>query len=528
MKRIRCPCGKVLALPEGSRAAKFRCPACGAVLRVRAGEKSTRGAAARAAMTTPEADDAGYEVVLDPEPAAVANAATSSSAPAPVWTPSEATTLARSRHIRAHTIPAGSSYGTADVAVAAEDFPGPFIDRSALLFPFLHPTWACWIGLSFVTALAIAAVGVALFFLTVIMITLSFVSLFTFANMVIACVALVGYVITTIENVFEETAHGGNRLARLPGLSFADNLPSFFRMAGALLSTIAAAGSLVYFLRNHLGPWETEEWAVNPIVVLELMLIFDVVAWALFPIFVISNSVEQSFWPIWALHTTVLRLVKCAGYYAVFLIVSAVAGIAINLLLSVLSLIHLSVSLVAVGPLWAMYLLYYSHWLGRVVRQMTAQDEEITLPRWLVVVIRTASLLVVFAVPGWWLTMRVVGGLGGWYTVSDGTYIMRMQPDGEQAPPGQQDHDVVELRFGKDGTIQFLDQVGREQKTRGKITKGAVELSHKFEGLVMEGNGKVTGKDKMEGTCTLKFLDVQLDQTKVIQKKAKWSLVKQK
>jgi hypothetical protein len=368
----------MLALPEGSRAAKFRCPACGAVLRVRPkGQEQPLGAAATRSGTAKiqETDDPGYEIVSDSEPAPLPTPTGSPAAPVSGWVPAQAVTRAKSKRKKAHAAPQGSSYGTADVAVAAEDFPGPFIDISAIFYPFLHPTWACWIGLSFVTALALAAVGISLFFLAVIMTFGAFASAFTFASMVIGCVALVGYVITAIENVFEETANGGNRLARLPGLSFADNLPSFLRGAGALLSTIAVAGGLVYLVRNHLGQWETDEWAVNPIVILEMMLIFDVVAWALFPIFVISNSVEQSFLPIWALHTTVRRIVRCAGYYAIFLIVSAATWIAINLLLAVLSLIHISVFLVAVGPLLAMYLMYYAHWLGRVARQMIAADE---------------------------------------------------------------------------------------------------------------------------------------------------------
>jgi hypothetical protein len=157
---------------------------------------------------------------------------------------------------------------------------------------------------------------------------------------------------------------------------------------------------------------------------------------------------------------------------------------------------------------------------------MMVADEVISLPTWLVVALRTAAVLVMIAVPGWWLFVRAAVASGHWYKVSDGTYMFCMETEGEQPRPGQPDHDVVVLRFANDGIIHFLDQNGNEQPTRGRIDRDDIELSHKFEGLIMNGTGHVTGNDKMEGTCILKFLDVRLNETKVIQKKAKWSLMK--
>ena len=53
------------------------------------------------------------------------------------------------------------------------------------------------------------------------------------------------------------------------------------------------------------------------------------------------------------------------------------------------------------------------------------------------------------------------GCSGAPYTVSDGTYILQMQPEDAPAPQGKPLQEEVQLRIGRDGTIEFLDNLGR-------------------------------------------------------------------
>jgi hypothetical protein len=351
MKRIRCRCGKILGLPDSKRAHRIRCPGCGATFRV-------RDAAAEAA---PESTSDDYAVVgaadeskenPDERPVALGFIPT----PEPRQAPKGRAT--------AKSVLLSASLKKSDESVEPEDFPGPFLDRSAFLYAWLHPTWACWLGLAVMTELTLCAVGCTAFFFTIIMTFGAFVSLFTFASMVMVCVGLGSYVLATFETVLEQTANGGNRLQRLPGYVWYELLPSLSRVFGAAACSVGIAVGITYSCRETIGAWYTPQ----------SLILNDIIAFFLFPIFMISNSVEQSFLPIWALFSTLPRLIRCGGYFLVFLIVSGIVWAMINALIVALLFWHFAAALAAAGPLLAMWLLYYGHWLGRVVRQMMALD----------------------------------------------------------------------------------------------------------------------------------------------------------
>jgi hypothetical protein len=252
--------------------------------------------------------------------------------------------------------------------VEPDEFPGPFLDRSAILFPWLYPTWACWIGLAFMTELTVCAIGATAFFFFVIMSGMAFVSLFTFASMMTVCVGLASYVLATFESVVEQTAHGDNRLRRLPGYVWYELLPSLKRVFGAAASAVGFSIGITYLCLK----WFTVSY--EPLVVILMLILNNVVVFVAFPVFMISNSVEQSFLPIWGLFATLPRLLRCVGYFLIFLLVSGIAWTGIVVLILLLSAVHMSLGVLAAGPLLSIWLLYYAHWLGRVVRQMMALD----------------------------------------------------------------------------------------------------------------------------------------------------------
>jgi hypothetical protein len=348
MKRVQCRCGKILALPDNRREGKFRCPQCKVVLRLRSSES-----------TSSASDD--YRVVA--EPGDPSPAVTDELPASPVWIPATDRVQASKGRTNAATI-LHPTKPKPDDTLEPDDFPGPFLDRSALLFPWLYPTWACGIGLAIMTELTVCAIGATAFFLFVIMSGMAFGSLFTFASMVMVCVGLTSYVFATFEMVLEQTAHGDNRLRRLPGYVWYELLPPLKRVFGASASALAIAVAITYSCRQWLGEWY--DWPV--------LIVTDLISFVLFPIFMISNSVEQSFLPIWGLFATLTRLARCFIYFAIFLVVAGVAWAAIGVALQLLSLIHVALAVVVAGPLLTIWLLYYGHWLGRVVRQMMALD----------------------------------------------------------------------------------------------------------------------------------------------------------
>jgi hypothetical protein len=251
-----------------------------------------------------------------------------------------------------------------DEAVDDSEFPGPFIDRSGLLYPWLHPTWMCWIGLAFMTELTACVVAGTTFFFLVAMSFGAFVSLFTFASMVVVCVGLSAYLATTFVMILEGTANGDNRLHRLPGYVRYEILGPFFRVVGADLCAIGVACSVTYVCRDWLGPWyDPRAFIVN-----------ELISFVLFPIFMITNSADQSFLPIGSLFATLRRLAFRAGHFLLFIVVSGVAWIAINAAIIALLLWHIAAGLAVAGALLATWIMYYGHWMGRLTREIAAVD----------------------------------------------------------------------------------------------------------------------------------------------------------
>jgi hypothetical protein len=309
---------------------------------------------------TPSESEDEYRIAEEPEqwPSAVPRQTSSAAA---AWTPAASRERPTKGRTRTATVlrPAEPK---SDEEIDPDDFPGPFVDRSAILFPWLYPTWACAIGLAFMTELSVCAIGATMVFFFVIMSGMAFVSIFTFASMVTVCVGLTSYVMAAFEMVLEQTAHGDNRLRRLPGYVWHELLPTFKRVFGAWASSVGVAVGIWYSCRQWLGEWYD----------IQVLILSDLIVFILFPIFMISNSVEQSFLPIWGLIATLVRLTRCITYFAIFLVVTGVMWIGVIAAVLSLSLLHVAFAVIAAGPLLTIFLLYYAHWLGRVVRQMIA------------------------------------------------------------------------------------------------------------------------------------------------------------
>lgn len=113
-------------------------------------------------------------------------------------------------------------------------------------------------------------------------------------------------------------------------------------------------------------------------------------------------------------------------------------------------------------------------------------------------------------------------------TVTDGIYILHYQlKDAKPDAPYRSWDEEYQLRIGADGKIEFLDLQGRHRKLHGTITDGQVELAYNFEGMNLQGTGKVTGNDQMEGTINAKLLVVNSHSTSYRPVfEAEWSLIK--
>jgi hypothetical protein len=303
----------------------------------------------------------GYAVPPEPPPAAAP--AQLRPAQPPIWAPASGASQPTKGRARAQTVLPTAPLEF-EVAPEEPELPGPFFDVATLLYPWLHPTWICWLGLSFMTALAAAAIFCTMFFFVIIMSFGAFVSLFTFAAMVTVCLGLASYIATTFVWVVEQSANGDNRLQRLPGYVWYEILPPAFRTAGAAAGAIGLAVGTTYLLRQWLG-----EWYAPQVLLLDMVLVF-----LLFPITMISNSVAQSFLPIYSLFPTLFRLVKCCGHFLLFLFMAGLGAAGVTLGLIVLFALHVAAGLVAAGPVVAAWVMFYGHWLGRLARQLSAAD----------------------------------------------------------------------------------------------------------------------------------------------------------
>jgi hypothetical protein len=243
------------------------------------------------------------------------------------------------------------------------ELPGPFFKWSALVYPFLHPNWIRWLGLSFMTMLATGAVSVTLFVAWIVIRFWLLLSVFTIGSMGMVCLALVSYVVANFVSVIEETAGGEDRLERMTDLSWWDMLPRFMQALGAAVVTAAVTIGVTYPLRRWF-PWDAPG----------LILAQSILVFQLFPILLITNLVDGSWFPFKSLPATLRRLAACVGYVVAFWLITAPIAVAVDAALAAMFRVHIAAGIAAAGPLGAAWLMFYGHWLGRLARQLSAAD----------------------------------------------------------------------------------------------------------------------------------------------------------
>lgn len=243
------------------------------------------------------------------------------------------------------------------------ELPGPFFKWSALIYPFLHPSWIRWLGLSFMTMLAAGAVAVTLFVAWIVIQFQLFLSIFTIATMALVCLALVSYVVASFVSVIEETAAGEDRLERMTDLSWWDMLPRFMQALGAGAVTAAVTYGVTYPLRRWF-PWDAPA----------LILLQSIIMFQLFPILLITNLVDGSWFPFKSLPATLRRLAACVGPLVAFWMITAPVAVAIDAVLTICFRVHITAGIAAAGPLGAVWLMFYGHWLGRLARQISEAE----------------------------------------------------------------------------------------------------------------------------------------------------------
>lgn len=113
-------------------------------------------------------------------------------------------------------------------------------------------------------------------------------------------------------------------------------------------------------------------------------------------------------------------------------------------------------------------------------------------------------------------------------TVTDGIYLFHFHlKDAKSDDPYRSGGEEYRLRIGEDGKFEFLDMQGRHQKLHGTVIDGQVILAYNFEGVNLQGEGKVTGNDQMKGTISAKLLEVDENSTSYRQVfEAEWTLIK--
>ena len=377
--RVKCPCGKLLAVPEAGRPVKFKCPACGAILQLR--PQSTPGQATpRQSSARPTTShDGAYTLATDSQPRPEASWNKEQNVGPETWSPSQTTLLSSQAHNHPELVASPRTQSHSDECVDADEFPGPFIDRSGLLYAWLYPTWVCWLGLTFMAEVSVWAFACTAMFFVVAMVSGAFGSLFTFGAMMTGCLGLASYLATTFICVLEGTANGDNRLHRLPGYVWYDILGPFLRTACAAAAAYAVSFCVTYGCRHWLGPWNDPRSWYDP----QVLFLNDLIAVLFFPIFMITNSIDQSFIPVYSLFSTLRRLGKCFGHFFLFLLISggvwaAMSGVFWTVVRRVpdgeLPIGQIAAALTIAGPILSTWLLYYGHWLGRLARQLSAVD----------------------------------------------------------------------------------------------------------------------------------------------------------
>ena len=364
-KYVQCECGQVLAVPP--KTPKVRCPKCGVVLRADAGGGPRRGPDRGRSPGSPAPDSMDEEDGGD-------QYRISSEASSDAGQPVEASSGTWVSHVPIPASSAGTegpstgggrrrnASATASESAGSVDLPGPFFAWSALVYPLIAPNWMRWLGLSLVTTLTTLVVA-GVVFIVLVLAKFGVLSFFAVATAATGCLALVSYVVACFVTVVEETANGEDRLYRLPGMSWWETLPPFLRAAGAAGVAVAVAYGVTYPLRRWLL------WPDDWVAVIRAIVVFQ-----LFPILLITNLVDQSVLPISSLFTTLGRLAGRAGHFAVFLLLTATATVGTAAGLEALYDLGIGATLAGSGPLIAAWLMFYGHWLGRLVRQLSVED----------------------------------------------------------------------------------------------------------------------------------------------------------
>jgi hypothetical protein len=324
-------------------------------------EEAEAAGARPAGAEESEESDGEYGVIREPDAQGGKRAAGQTAGP--TWVPTrgrEPHAAGSNKSARRSRAGAGDSADLLQRIRKPVELPGPFFKWSALIYPLLHPNWIRWLGLSFMTVLATGAISVTLFVSWIVLRFGAFLSIFAIASMALVCLALVSHVVSSFVEVIEETAAGEDRLERTMDFSWWDMLPRFMQALGAAAIAAALTFGVTYPLRRWF-PWDAPE----------LMLIQSILMYQLFPILLITNLVDGSWFPFKSLPATLRRLAACVGYLVAFWAITVPVAVAIDAALTLSFQYHLVAGIFAAGPLIAAWLLYYGHWLGRLARQLS-------------------------------------------------------------------------------------------------------------------------------------------------------------
>ncbi len=373
-KRVRCPCGKILALPESAAIVKVRCPSCGVVLRLKphgAAASPERWTIARREMRSPPPlppeplpdpslgeEPPEYRIVVEPQASAVASRGEVSGG---TFIPIAG--ALRPAGLGPRVPPGGFVATAAREPVDRAAGPGPILDLTMLFYPWLYPTWVRWIGLAFIIAFTSCIVAITLFVLSIAAAFGAVGSIFTVAGMATACLAFVAYITACFVAVIEGTANGDDRFQQLPGFQWYETLPSLFRTWGAAAASVAVAYGITYPLRPWLPPDDPQFYLLSAFIV-----------YLFFPVLLITNLVDDSWFPFYSLFPTLVRLVRCGPHFVLFLVMSGVLALTLGIVLGGLFVWRIAAGLAAAGPVLATWLLYYGYWIGRLARQMAAAE----------------------------------------------------------------------------------------------------------------------------------------------------------
>ncbi len=371
---VQCVCGQVVLVPAGPAVDGVRCSSCGATVRANSPQRTRRGftpdesASPDAKSRDSDGDkfeDSGgeYDVVPGADIGKKKRNLGPGQSSEGTWVP----TRGRSPESRAWGRSVPRSHGAASGSLDLLDrirkrveLPGPFFKWSALIYPFLHPNWIRWLALSFMTTLAVGAVAVTLFVAWIVIRLGAFLAIFAISSMALVCLAFVSHVVASFVEVIEETAAGEDRLERTGDFSWWDMLPRFMQALGAAVVTAVVTYGVTYPLRRWF-PWDAPE----------LILIQSIVMYQLFPILLITNLVDGSWFPFKSLLATLRRLAVCVGCLMAFWFITAPVAVGVEYALNVLFHFHIAAGIAATGPLGATWLMFYGHWLGRLARQLT-------------------------------------------------------------------------------------------------------------------------------------------------------------